>query len=63
MIHLRVVSPPDVTGVLMPMLHSEPAVVNLTMLPGAVEPPGRGRGAEGTFPPSWFALLRPGRAP
>ena len=32
MIHLRVVSPPDVTGTLMPLLHPEPAVMNLTML-------------------------------
>ena len=39
MIHLRVVSPPDVTGTLMPMLRSEPAVLNLTMLPGAVAHP------------------------
>ena len=39
MIHLRVVSPPDVTGALMPMLHSEPAVMNLMMLPGAVTHP------------------------
>ena len=39
MIHLRVVSPPDVTGILLPMLHSEPAVMNLTMLPGAVSHP------------------------
>ncbi len=39
MIHLRVVSPPDVTGTLMPVLHSEPAVMNLTMLPGAVSHP------------------------
>ena len=39
MIHLRVASPPDVTGVLMPMLRSEPAVMNLTMLPGAVSHP------------------------
>ena len=39
MIHLRVVSPPDVTGTLMPVLHSEPAVLNLTMLPGAVSHP------------------------
>jgi len=38
-IHLRVVSPPDVTGTLMPMLHAEPAVMNLTMLPGAVSHP------------------------
>lgn len=39
MIHLRVVSPPDLTGTLMPMLRSEPAVMNLTMLPGAVSHP------------------------
>ena len=39
MIHLRVVSPPDVTGTLLPMLQSEPAVMNLTMLPGAVSQP------------------------
>jgi uncharacterized hydrophobic protein (TIGR00271 family) len=38
-IHLRVASPPDVTGVLMPMLRSEPAVMNLTVLPGAVSHP------------------------
>jgi uncharacterized hydrophobic protein (TIGR00271 family) len=38
-IHLRVVSPPDVTGALMPMLRTEPAVLNLTMLPGAVSNP------------------------
>jgi hypothetical protein len=37
-IHLPVVSPPDV-GTLLPMLHSEPAVTNLTMLPGAVSHP------------------------
>jgi uncharacterized hydrophobic protein (TIGR00271 family) len=35
-IHLRVVSPPDVTGTLMPVLRTDPAVLNLTMLPGAV---------------------------
>jgi hypothetical protein len=40
MIHLRMVSPPDVTGTFLPMLHSEPAVMNLTMLPGAVSHPG-----------------------
>ena len=122
MIHLRVVSPPDVTDTLMPMLSAEPAVMNLTVLPGAVTNPDgdavqfdvlhgaanevigrlrdlgldqrgsivlenvdtsisaladrimsrRGRfdqftpvwaeieariGLEGTFPPSWFALL------
>ncbi len=39
MIHLRVASPPDVTGVLMPLLRSEPAVMNLTVLPGAVSHP------------------------
>jgi uncharacterized hydrophobic protein (TIGR00271 family) len=38
-IHLRVVSPPDVTGTLMPLLRSEPAVLNLTVLPGAVSHP------------------------
>ena len=35
MIHLRVVSPPDVTTTLVPMLGAEPAVLNLTVLPGA----------------------------
>ena len=39
MIHLRVASPPDVTDVLMPMLRSEPAVMNLTVLPGVVSHP------------------------
>jgi uncharacterized hydrophobic protein (TIGR00271 family) len=38
-IHLRVVSPPDVTGTLMPMLRTEPAVLNLTVLPGVVSNP------------------------
>jgi len=38
-IHLRVVSPPDVTATLLPMLRAEPAVLNLTMLPGAVSNP------------------------
>jgi uncharacterized hydrophobic protein (TIGR00271 family) len=38
-IHLRVVSPPDVTDTLMPMLRTEPAVLNLTVLPGAVSNP------------------------
>jgi len=38
-IHLRVVSPPDLTGTLMPLLRSEPAVMNLTVLPGAVSQP------------------------
>jgi len=31
--------PPDVTDVLMPMLRSEPAVMNLTVLPGVVSHP------------------------
>ena len=39
MIHLRVVSPPDVTGTLMPVLRTDPAVLNLTMFPGAVSNP------------------------
>jgi hypothetical protein len=38
-IHLRVVSPPDVTTTLVPMLGAEPAVLNLTVLPGAVRNP------------------------
>jgi uncharacterized hydrophobic protein (TIGR00271 family) len=38
-IHLRVVSPPDVTETLMPMLRAEPAVLNLTVLPGVVSNP------------------------
>jgi uncharacterized hydrophobic protein (TIGR00271 family) len=38
-IHLRVASPPDVTGALMPLLRSEPAILNLTVLPGAVTHP------------------------
>jgi len=38
-IHLRVVSPPEVTATLMPMLQSESAVMNLTVLPGAVSHP------------------------
>ena len=37
--HLRVVSPPDVTASLMPVLRTEPAVMNLTVLPGAVSNP------------------------
>jgi uncharacterized hydrophobic protein (TIGR00271 family) len=121
-IHLRVVSPSDLTGKLVSVLSTEPAVMNLTVLPGAVSNPDgdavqfdalhgaaneivgrlrelgleqrgsivlenvdttisaladrltarRGRfeqftpvwaeieariGLEGTFPPSWFALL------
>jgi uncharacterized hydrophobic protein (TIGR00271 family) len=39
MIHLRVVSPPDVTGSLVPALRTEPAVMNLTVLPGTVSNP------------------------
>ena len=39
MIHLRVVSPPDVTSALVPMLDAESAVMNLTVLPGAVRGP------------------------
>ncbi len=39
MIHLRVVSPPDITGTVMLMLHAEPAVMNLTMVPGSVSNP------------------------
>lgn len=39
MIHLRVVSPPDVTPTLVPLLDNEPAVMNLTVLPGAVRNP------------------------
>jgi uncharacterized hydrophobic protein (TIGR00271 family) len=39
MLHLRVASPADVTGALVPMLRSEPAVMNLTVLPGAVSHP------------------------
>lgn len=122
MIHLRVVSPPDVTDALIHVLNTEPAVMNMTVLPGGVRNPDgdavhfdvlhgaanevigrlrdlgleqrgsivlenvdtsisaladrvaarRGRferftpvwaeiesriGLEGTFPPSWFALL------
>lgn len=33
MIHLRVVSPPEITGRLLPLLRAEPAVMNLTVLP------------------------------
>ena len=39
MIHLRVVSPADVTGILMPVLCAEPAVMNLTVLPRVVSHP------------------------
>jgi len=38
-IHLRVVSPPDVTTTLVPMLDTESAVMNLTVLPAAVRNP------------------------
>lgn len=39
MIHLRVVSPPEVTGTLLPALRADAAVLNLTLLPGAVSNP------------------------
>ncbi len=39
MIQLRVVSPPDITDVLVPLLRSEPAVMNLTVLRSAVSCP------------------------
>jgi uncharacterized hydrophobic protein (TIGR00271 family) len=39
MIHLRVVSPPDVTPDLVPLLDKEPAVLNLIVLSGAVRNP------------------------
>ena len=39
MIHLRVVSPPDVTAAVMPMLRAEPGVLNLTLHPDAVSHP------------------------
>jgi uncharacterized hydrophobic protein (TIGR00271 family) len=38
-IHLRVVSPPDITGAVMPMLREEPGVVNLTLHSDAVSHP------------------------
>jgi len=38
-IHLRVVSPPDVTAELLPVLESEPAVLNLTVARGAARQP------------------------
>jgi uncharacterized hydrophobic protein (TIGR00271 family) len=38
-IHLRVVSPPDVTQTLMPALQADPTVMNLTVLTGAVSNP------------------------
>jgi len=38
-IHLRVVSPPDITGIVMHMLRSEPGVINLTLHPDAVRHP------------------------
>jgi uncharacterized hydrophobic protein (TIGR00271 family) len=38
-IHLRLVSPPDITSTVMPMLHAEPAVMNVTLLPGAASHP------------------------
>jgi uncharacterized hydrophobic protein (TIGR00271 family) len=39
MIHLRVVSPPDITDALVPALRAEPAVMNLTVLRSAVSNP------------------------
>jgi uncharacterized hydrophobic protein (TIGR00271 family) len=39
MLHLRVVSPPDITSSIMLMLRSEPAVFNVTLLPGAASSP------------------------
>jgi uncharacterized hydrophobic protein (TIGR00271 family) len=36
---MRVVSPPDITGALMPALRAEPAVMNLTLLSAAVSNP------------------------
>ena len=39
MIHLRVVSPPDVTDTLMAVLYTGPAVMNLIVLPWAVSNP------------------------
>jgi uncharacterized hydrophobic protein (TIGR00271 family) len=39
MIHLRVVSPPDLTDVLVPQLQAEPAVLNLSVFPSAVSNP------------------------
>jgi uncharacterized hydrophobic protein (TIGR00271 family) len=38
-IHLRVVSPPDTTDAVMPILDAEPAVMNVTMMPGAASHP------------------------
>ena len=39
MIHLRLVCPPAVTSAVMPMLRAEPAVMNVTMLPGSASHP------------------------
>ena len=39
MIQPRVASPHDITGVLVPLLRSEPAVMNLTVLRSAVSGP------------------------
>jgi uncharacterized hydrophobic protein (TIGR00271 family) len=39
MIHLRVVSPPDITDHLLPLLRAEPAVLNLTVLRSATSNP------------------------
>jgi uncharacterized hydrophobic protein (TIGR00271 family) len=51
-----VVSPPDITDAVMPMLRSEPGVINLTLHPDAVRHPD-GDAVEGSYPPSWFGLL------
>jgi uncharacterized hydrophobic protein (TIGR00271 family) len=39
-IHVRVVSPPELTGEVVPLLQSETGVVNLTVLPASVHNPG-----------------------
>jgi hypothetical protein len=39
MIHVRVVSPPEVTAALTPLLDSDAAVLNLTVLEAAVQNP------------------------
>jgi hypothetical protein len=38
-IHLRVVSPPDITSTLVPALREEPAVMNLTLLSAVASNP------------------------
>jgi len=49
MLHLRVVSPPDITSSIMLMLRSEPAVFNATLLPGRGQQSRRGREARGSI--------------